>query len=200
MSTLTPVRPPTSPPIFNLPNQLTASRFVLAIALFALISLEEWFWSTAVFVLAAITDWLDGYLARKLDLGSTLGRNLDPLVDKILTCGAFTFLIPVAEAGIAPWMVVVIVSRELIVTGLRSFIEHRGGTFGADWMGKAKMVLQCASLLGIFLYLWGRTASADAFGWAWLPRDVLIYAMVVSTVLSGLQYLLRAAALLQIKD
>lgn len=191
MSTAAPVKPPSSPPVFNLPNQLTASRFVLAVGLFWLISIDEWIWATAVFALAAFTDWLDGYLARKLNLGSTLGRNLDPLVDKILTCGAFIFLQSTPDAGVSPWVVAVVVSRELLVTSLRSFMENRGITFGADILGKIKMVLQCAAVLAILLWLsW---QSVEWLAWTAVVRDVLLYAMVISTVVSGLQYLLRAA-------
>src|SRR5262249_35025604 len=108
-------------PVFNLPNQLTASRFVLGIVLFVLIEVrEQWLWCVVLFALAAATDWLDGYLARKLQLGSTLGRNLDPLVDKVVVCGAYIFLLPLgaAASGLVPWMVTVVVARELIITGL----------------------------------------------------------------------------------
>src|SRR2546423_2024741 len=134
MATLTPRRPP----VFNLPNQLTTSRLVLALLLFVLIWLESWAWCLVVFAAAAVTDWLDGYLARKQGLTSTLGRNLDPLVDKVMTCGLYIFLLPVAGAGLRPWMVTVVVARELIITGLRSFMEQRGAVFGADWLGKLK--------------------------------------------------------------
>jgi CDP-diacylglycerol--glycerol-3-phosphate 3-phosphatidyltransferase len=185
------------PPILNLPNQLTASRFLLAIVLFILIGLEQWIACAAVFAVAAFTDWLDGYLARLWNLGSTLGRNLDPLVDKILICGAFIFLLQFKEAltGLNPWMVTVIVTRELVVTSLRSFIENRGGSFGAAWPGKLKMGLQCAALFFLFLCLsW---QSVESLAWTFVIRDVLNYAMVISTVISGLQYLLRATALLR---
>src|SRR5215207_6014979 len=111
-TTVTPVTPRRT--IWNLPNQLTASRFGLALVLFVLIYCEKWLACLAIFILAAITDWLDGYIARKQGLTSTLGRNLDPLVDKVLICGAYTFLIPEREANILPWMVTVVVSRELI--------------------------------------------------------------------------------------
>src|SRR5881397_1275955 len=119
------------PPVFNLPNQLTAARFVLALILFGLIGYERWLWCLAVFALASLTDYLDGYFARKQGISSSLGRNLDPLVDKVLVCGAFIFLLPAGmPAGeeqhwLLPWMVTVIVARELIITSLRSFMENQ---------------------------------------------------------------------------
>src|SRR5260221_309336 len=132
------------PPIVNLPNVLTASRFVLALVLFVLIGLNEsipgaWLWCLVVFVVASVTDYFDGYYARKLGLTSTLGRNLDPLVDKVLICGVFTFLLTVPQVGLAPWMVVVVVARELIITSLRGYLESQGIRFGADLLGKIKM-------------------------------------------------------------
>jgi CDP-diacylglycerol--glycerol-3-phosphate 3-phosphatidyltransferase len=187
---------PPQPPVFNLPNQLTASRFVLALVLFLLIDLGAWVSCLVVFALAATTDWLDGYLARKQGLVSTLGRNLDPLVDKVLICGAYIFLLPVPGAGLAAWMVTVMVARELIITGLRSFMENRGASFGADWLGKVKMVLQCAALVAVFVALEVKDTQVSAP--IDLLRDVLIYAMLAATALSGLQYLWRAAQLLKV--
>ena len=190
MATVT--TPRKEPPVFNVPNQLTAGRLVLAILLFVLIELGLWIACIAIFALAAFTDWLDGYLARKLNLGSTLGRNLDPLVDKVLICGAYIFLLAVDNSGLTPWMATVVVARELIITGLRSFLENQGATFGADWLGKVKMVLQCAALFAIFVSLETPDTSAVR-----AIRDILIYGMLASTALSGLQYLWRAFALLQ---
>ena len=88
---------PSKPTVFNLPNQLTLARFVLALVLFVLITVEWWLWCLIVFIVAAFTDWLDGYLARLHNITSTLGRNLDPLVDKVLMCGAFVFLLPLGS-------------------------------------------------------------------------------------------------------
>ena len=197
---------PRQPPVFNLPNQLTAARFVLALVLFGLIAAESWLWCVVVFAVAAVTDWLDGYLARKQGLVSTLGRNLDPLVDKVLICGAYIFLLPysIHDGWLQPWMVTVIVARELIITSLRSFIENRGGAFGADWLGKLKMGLQCAALFGIFVFLHlNILGRADPEAWAparWFfgtVRDGLIWAMLAATALSGMQYLGRAGSLLR---
>src|SRR5438128_1502577 len=108
--------PPTQPPVFNVPNQLTASRLALSVVLFVLIAVESWLWCMVVFALAAVTDWLDGYLARRQGLTSALGRVFDPLVDKVLICGAYIFLLEMSyeRTGLLPWMVTVVVARELI--------------------------------------------------------------------------------------
>src|SRR5205823_6336696 len=129
------------------------TRLVLGVVLFALIDSSSWLWCVVVFAAAAATDWFDGYLARKQGLMSALGRVFDPLVDKIVICGAYIFLLPVEGAGLLPWVVTVVVGRELVITGLRSFLENRGVVFGADWLGKLKMGLQCAALFGIFVFL-----------------------------------------------
>jgi CDP-diacylglycerol--glycerol-3-phosphate 3-phosphatidyltransferase len=189
-------------PVLNLANLLTFGRFGLALVLFGLIGQECWSACLAVFSLAAITDWLDGYLARLHNLTSDFGRNLDPLVDKVLMCGAYVFLLPMGhkEGWLQPWMVTVIVGRELIITSLRSFVETQGTRFGADWLGKFKMVLQCAALLAIFVVLqkidWLAPQETICF---WL-RDALIYAMLTTTLISGLQYIWRAAGLIRIDN
>jgi CDP-diacylglycerol--glycerol-3-phosphate 3-phosphatidyltransferase len=191
MATVSPPRPP----VFNVPNQLTAARLVLGLVLFLLIWLELWIACLIVFAVAAFTDWLDGYIARRHGITSTLGRNLDPLVDKVLICGAYTFLIPITNAGIQPWMVTVVVARELIITSLRSFMENLGATFGADWLGKLKMGFQCAALIAIFIAL---ENYPNAF--LTVVQHVLIYVMLAATALSGLQYLWRAFAALRNVD
>jgi CDP-diacylglycerol--glycerol-3-phosphate 3-phosphatidyltransferase len=189
------------PPIFNVPNQLTAARLVLALVLFGVIAAELWIWCLFVFALASFTDWLDGFLARRYGISSTLGRNLDPLVDKVLVCGAYIFLLPIGmrDSWLAPWMVTVIVARELIITSLRSYLENQGAVFGADWLGKLKMGLQCAALLAIFSYLGlsAHEATEDIVWFCATLRDGLIWAMLGATALSGLQYIWRAAALLR---
>jgi CDP-diacylglycerol--glycerol-3-phosphate 3-phosphatidyltransferase len=190
MATSTPPRPAT---LFNLPNQLTTSRLVLSVVLFVLIARQEWLWCLGVFAVAAATDWLDGYLARLQGLTTSLGRVFDPLVDKVLVCGAFIFLLPEGvarrdeHAWLTPWMVTVVVAREFIITGLRGWLESRGVSFGADWLGKLKMWLQCAALVAIFVALYNPEPNLS------LLRLVLVYAMLVATILSGLQYLWRGA-------
>jgi CDP-diacylglycerol--glycerol-3-phosphate 3-phosphatidyltransferase len=197
MATLTPPRPR----LLNLPNQLTLSRFVLAVVLFVLIAAEWWRACLIVFCVAAFTDWLDGYLARKQGLTSTLGRILDPLVDKVLMCGVYISLLPLAsregEGWLMPWMVNVVVARELVITGLRSYVEQFGAKFGADWLGKLKMGLQCAAVIAVFtaLILKQHPAVGSLVHWCEVLRDGLIWAMLAATLISGLQYLWKAAML-----
>lgn len=192
---------PTRSQVFNLPNQLTAGRVVLAVVLFVLITLQCWSWCLAVFALAALTDWLDGYVARLNNQTSSIGRSFDPLADKVLICGAYIFLLELGKdrAGLTPWMVTLVVGRELVVTSLRTYLENAGSQFGADWLGKLKMGLQCAAILAIFVVLQNEETKWLA-GWSpyvgWL-RDGLVYAMLAATLLSGLQYLWRAALLIR---
>lgn len=152
-----------------------------------------------MFLIATATDWLDGWWARKYGPLTLVGRNLDPLADKVLVCGAFIYLIPVEQAGILPWMVTVVVCRELLVTGIRGMVEAAGKKFGADWFGKLKMALQCAVLIGILLLAWLRTLPDTAELLSILDRIqfVLLWAMLAATVGSGVQYVVKAARLLR---
>ncbi|MEI6325400.1 MAG: CDP-diacylglycerol--glycerol-3-phosphate 3-phosphatidyltransferase [Gemmataceae bacterium] len=181
----------------NLANLLTLSRLVLAFVLFGLMAFEMWIVSLGVFGVAAFTDWLDGYVARRQGLVSSLGRVLDPLVDKVLICGAFVFLLPLGtkEGWLLPWMVTVVIARELIISGLRDQLESMGAAFGADMLGKIKMTLQCAALIAIFVALeaQGRSGIGIVPQELALIRDFLIWAMVLATVLSGANYLVRLA-------
>lgn len=128
--------------VFNLPNQLTSLRLLLSVVMFFLIPWEFYWTCLVLFVVAAGTDWLDGYYARKYGQVTTLGRILDPFADKVIICGTFIFLAAIPRMletpwGIRPWMVVVIVGRELLVTALRSFLEQRGRLLGQD-VGQAE--------------------------------------------------------------
>jgi len=195
---------PAVPHWLHLANILTLSRLGLSVVLFALLAAEMWRASLAIFLIAALTDWLDGMVARMQGLVSSLGRVLDPLVDKVLICGAFVFLLPLgAEQGwLYPWMVTVVIARELIISGLRDQLESMGAAFGADWLGKVKMVLQSAAIIAILVALevpnhpdWADASGASSLLDAVrVIRDVLIWAMVVATVVSGANYLLRMIA------
>ena len=132
--------------LLNVPNILTTARLVLAVVVFVLIPLDCFWPAFVVFVVAASTDWVDGYWARRYGQVTQVGRIYDPFVDKIIVCGAFIFLAAEPDSGIAAWMAVVVVAREMLVTALRGFIEQHGGDFSAKMSGKLKMVFQCIAV------------------------------------------------------
>jgi CDP-diacylglycerol--glycerol-3-phosphate 3-phosphatidyltransferase len=185
---------PASQQVFNVPNQLSAARLVLSFVLFALIAFEYYLASTIVFVVAAGTDWLDGYWARKYGQVTNLGRILDPFVDKIIICGTFIFLVAVPASGVQAWMAVVIVGRELLVTALRSYLEGEGADFSASMSGKLKMVVQCVAAAVVLYALWYGEPRPEALHWA---VTFLVWAAVLITVYSGIAYVRRAIALLR---
>jgi len=190
-------RPPE--PLLTVPNLFSASRVPLAVGLFACVVYEAWLAGLVIFLAAAATDFLDGWWARRYGPLTVVGRNLDPIADKVLVCGGFIYLIPVPGAGVLPWMVTVVVCRELVVTGVRGIVEATGQKFGADWFGKLKMGLQCAVLIGVLLIQWLRTLGGTADLLAVLDpvQAVLLWAMLAATVGSGGQYLVKAARMLR---
>lgn len=188
---------PPPEPLLNVPNLLSLSRVPLAVVVFACTVHGAWLAALVAFVVACATDWLDGWWARRYGPLTLVGRNLDPLADKILVCGAFIYLIRIDGAGIEPWMVTVVVVRELLVTGVRGMVEAAGKKFGADWFGKLKMGLQCAALIGVYLIAWLKTIpSPDATAVLEPVQLVLLWAMLAATVGSGAQYVVKAVRLL----
>ena len=189
------------PTVINLPNLLTFSRLILAVVFFVFLAVGWFKTSLVLFIIAASTDWLDGYLARKLGETTTLGRILDPFVDKVIVLGAFIFLLPVTGSGLSAWMVTLVVARELLVTGLRSFLEGESIAFGADWAGKSKMILQCIAIGWIIFYLEilknpGILPFAELAGkWLGTLRTLLVWIAVLVTAFSGISYCWRAARL-----
>ena len=181
-------------PILNVPNLLTAARLALAVVVFVLIPLDCFRTAFVVFVIAAATDWVDGYWARRFGQVTQVGRMFDPFVDKIIICGAFILLAAEPGSGIEAWMAVVVVARELLVTGLRSFIEQSGGDFSAKMSGKLKMVFQCMAAGGAMLALVEpRPDWLQWNGWLDLALLISVWTALVLTVYSGLVYLTAAA-------
>jgi CDP-diacylglycerol--glycerol-3-phosphate 3-phosphatidyltransferase len=186
--------------LFNLPNQLTTLRLILSVILFAFLVWGYYWTSFVLFVIAAGTDWLDGYYARKYGMVTTLGRILDPFADKVIICGTFMFLAVIKDLtevpyGLRMWMVVVVVARELLVTTLRSFIEERGGDFSAKWSGKIKMGLQCVAAGACIVYLTYLPQTAPQ--WVLYTMIGFIWAAVISTIYSGAIYVVVAIKQLQ---
>jgi CDP-diacylglycerol---glycerol-3-phosphate 3-phosphatidyltransferase len=180
--------PPARAPrrFWNVPNSLTVSRLVLAVAVYALIGVEAYGWALLVFLLAAATDALDGYFARLLGQESPLGRQLDPLIDKVIVAGCYIYLTTIPETGVRPWMVTAIVVRELLIQGVRSLLEGKGQPFGARTAGKLKTVVQCASIAAVLTVLWLRIPVPSA---ASMIRDGLTWLAVALTIYSGLVYI-----------
>jgi CDP-diacylglycerol--glycerol-3-phosphate 3-phosphatidyltransferase len=183
--------------VFNVPNQLTSIRLVLAIVLFCLIPYGYYLAAMWVFIIAAGTDWIDGFYARRYNQVTTLGRILDPFVDKIIICGSFISLAGIDGSGIARWMAVVVVGRELMVTALRSYLEQQGADFSATLSGKLKMVLQCiAVVLSLYRLSYGPSPIPE-----WLHPTLMaaVWSAVVLTVVSGVAYVFAAAKLLRLR-
>jgi CDP-diacylglycerol--glycerol-3-phosphate 3-phosphatidyltransferase len=170
---------------WNVPNTLTISRLVLAAGVFVLIAYELYVPALIVFLLASATDALDGYFARLLKQDTPLGRQLDPLIDKVIVAGCYIYLVTIPGTGVMPWMVTAIVVRELLIQGLRSHLEGQGQPFGARTAGKLKTVMQCASISAVLLLL--AMPSPLPF-LLFLARDVLTWLAVALTLYSGLSY------------
>jgi CDP-diacylglycerol--glycerol-3-phosphate 3-phosphatidyltransferase len=191
--------------VFNIPNQFTAARLALSIAVFVLIPLQLYFPALAVFALAAGTDWIDGWWARTYKQVTKLGRVFDPFVDKILICGTFIFLAAEndrdKDSGIYAWMAVVVMGREMLVTVLRTMVEQSGGDFSAKMAGKLKMVFQClavgASLVMLMYLKSGSRVSAEENSWLFWTLHISAWLAVFSTIYSGLEYVFIAARTLR---
>lgn len=187
--------------IFNLPNQLTVLRLLLSIVLFALIAWRMFAVATVVFIIAASTDWLDGFIARRYGMVTVLGRILDPFVDKVIICGTFIFLVAEPQSQLRAWMAVVVVGRELLVTALRGYLEQQGADFSASLSGKLKMVVQCvaaAMSLGYLHYLsLGSSVDSSTNDLCLLALRGAVWGAVALTVWSGVEYIFAAARLIR---
>jgi len=144
--------------LWNVPNVLTMLRVVFAVGIFALLPFQFYAVCIVFFLLAAATDFFDGYFARKYNLITVFGRIMDPFADKLLICGCFIYHCAIPELrsvpwGIHPWMAVVVFGREMLITSLRAVVEKSGGDFSAKWIGKWKMGLQCVAVPACLLFL-----------------------------------------------
>jgi CDP-diacylglycerol--glycerol-3-phosphate 3-phosphatidyltransferase len=199
--------------VFNVPNQLTSLRLVLAVVLFVLVEMRLYLPSTILFIVAASTDWLDGYWARKYGQVTTLGRVFDPFVDKIIICGTFIFLAAIPGSGLVAWMAVVVVGREMLVTALRGYIEQQGGDASAKNAGKLKMLFQCiAAALSLYSLTWRMPEPLPMYGQGWtlLPVEVwgrppwlawslaiAVWASLITTVYSGVEHIIAAVRVMR---
>lgn len=179
----------------NLPNKITVSR-VLLIPIFMIFMLidfgfgnvvianTEMMWEHLIggliFIFASVTDWLDGYIARKYHLVTNMGKFLDPLADKLLVSAAFIILV---ELGAAPsWIVIVIISREFAVTGLRLILAGGGEVVAANQLGKIKTVTQIIAIISLLLNNIYFESIGIPFG------TIVLYIALLFTVWSGVDY------------
>jgi len=196
----------------NVPNLITLSRLVITAGVFVCLELAaEHAWLSggpnepsefyrvalvdktlawcafALFLIAAITDFVDGWLARKWNLVTAFGRVADPFADKVLIAGSLITLLqfPAATTVLTTWYVVIVVAREFLVTAVRGVVEASGRPFPADRLGKWKMVSQCVLVASLL------TLVADSTFWTWLVGPAFWISLVL-TVLSGVNYLWKA--------
>jgi CDP-diacylglycerol--glycerol-3-phosphate 3-phosphatidyltransferase len=178
----------------NLPNRITLFRLVLVFPFVAALSVESFLAKVIaliIFVVASATDYLDGYLARRLGQVTVFGQLLDPLVDKILTLAAFIFL--AAEHALPAWAVIIIASREFLITGLRLAASSQGRILAADRLGKQKTTWQTITIL---FFLGARCFASQASavhlsGWTGVIGTILLAITLILTIVSGVGYLLK---------
>lgn len=182
----------------NLPNKITLSRIFLIPVFIIILSISmEWgtwnigttdlpvthFVAGIIFLIASLTDWLDGHYARKFNLVTNMGKFLDPLADKLLVSAAFILLVELDLA--AAWIVIVIISREFAVTGFRLVAAGEGVVLAASNMGKLKTVAQIAAIAFLLLHNF-------PFSYLGFPVDtVILYIALILTVWSGVDYFIK---------
>ena len=186
----------------NLPNRLTLGRLVLTVFFVVFLS-SSTHWGDVIalilFILASLTDWLDGHLARRLNQITNFGKLMDPLADKVLVASALICLIPLG--ALPAWAVIVIITREFLITGLRQLAAGQGVILPADPLGKHKTAWQLITIIFFLLLL----AAGDCFGdeSRWLRflwghvGPILIAITIFLTIYSGLAYLWKNRNLLR---
>lgn len=205
----------------QIPNILTMARVLFAAGFFGALSFYRFpdtgvFWgnvAVGLFVIAAITDALDGALARRWNVVSTFGRIMDPFCDKVLVLGAFIYLsggrfmvkewfdadhLLTMASGVYPWMVVVILARDLFVTSIRGVAESQGIAFGAKLSGKLKMIFQSVAIpLVLFLVV---NFPLTEYAWIFWLCNGLMWSTILITIWSGIPYLFGIRSLLRPRD
>ncbi|MEN6360589.1 MAG: CDP-diacylglycerol--glycerol-3-phosphate 3-phosphatidyltransferase [Smithella sp.] len=172
--------------ILNLPNTITLARISVVPFLFFLLMSPGPFWSlvlAALFVLASITDFLDGFIARKYNLITTMGKFLDPLADKLIVNTAMILMIPIGR--IDAWIVVMIIMRDLIVDGIRSIASSEGIYIQASVLGKQKTLAQIIAVTALMIHYPFFGLDAHFVG------TVVLYVALLLTIYSGLDYFVK---------
>ena len=172
--------------IFNLPNSITLARISVVPFLFFLLMSPGPFWSlvlAALFVLASITDFLDGFVARRYNMITTMGKFLDPLADKLIVNSAMILMIPIGR--IEPWIVVIIIMRDLIIDGIRSIASSEGIYIQASILGKQKTLAQLFAVTALMIHYPFFGINAHLVGM------VILYIAFLLTLYSGADYFIK---------
>lgn len=190
----------------NLPNKLTIARIILAPIFMIFLLIDNMYFrylSTLIFIVAALTDVYDGYLARKTGVITGFGKFMDPLADKVLVSTAFISF--VALGYVQTWMILVIILREFLVTGLRSLAAYRGVVILPSYLAKWKTGCQMTVIIIILVYI-NLKATLVPLGYNWSifttdsalrAFDVMIFIIMLLTVGTGIDYLVKSAFLLK---
>ena len=183
----------------NLPNKLTLARIIAVPFFIALYMTEHFFLALLLFILASLTDLLDGKIARSRNLITSFGKIMDPLADKILVYSAFCLF--VADGLFPAWMLAVILAREFLVSGMRTVAASEGIVIAADMSGKIKTVLQMIAVpIVILLKATGDVAMSvpsDALVWEppanrlELVAQIVLWLALIMTVVSGAEYVIK---------
>ena len=174
----------------NLPNQLTMGR-IIAVPFFIVLYMKGLFWpALVIFILASLTDMLDGQIARKYNLVTNFGKIMDPLADKILVYSAFCLM--VGDGLIPAWVLIIILAREFLIAGMRTVAASEGMVIAADMSGKSKTVLQMTAVPLLILYR--AVESTEAFrytNYVYYAAAGFLYASLIMTVYSGAEYITK---------
>lgn len=188
----------------NIPNLITIFRLFLTAVFIIAVTVGGNLASAVAlisFIIAAVSDWLDGYLARKMNLVTSLGKLLDPLADKILVSAGFVYL---TAASLCPvWVTCTIIGREFMVTGLRQIAVEQGSVIAADRLGKWKTTFQLIFIIGSLTHIALLNLNSPIIGWLqWLAAPanhiipVCLWISVALTIISGANYLWAGRKLL----
>jgi len=186
------------PPV-NLPNQITIARLALAVLLFVLLETicrgsggSAWYFAFGVYMAAVLSDSLDGYIARSRGQTTAFGRIADPFADKIVICGVLVLAQNIEQTRdlVPSWIVLLVLAREFLVTGLRSYLESRGTVFGANWEGKTKLVVQAVYCGAILFY------PGHRMEWVRSIAILALYATAAICLYSAFTYSRKAHAIL----
>jgi CDP-diacylglycerol--glycerol-3-phosphate 3-phosphatidyltransferase len=183
-------------PIWNIPNILTLLR-IAAIPVLAVLLLspsrEAGFWAAALFAVASITDWLDGYLARRMGIVTVFGKFLDPIADKLIVMAALIMILPFDR--VPAWMVLVILGREIIITGLRGIASTEGIVISASDLGKFKTIFQLVAIIALLLHYDYRWFFSVDHPWLYVNmHNVGMFYLWIATIItiwSGVDYLVK---------